>query len=192
MNTVGFTEHFWGWLILLIILLAMAYAAFTIKNEKKVFLKNIRKYILQGFKVGTPSWWSLMESSENELVFKRTDTNYDWVAKFLITKNDDLPIEELLVKKIKEKKVLFDEDTSEIPGQDRIEREFILGSNVDFEIARVEGTATTDEYDRLYLDLAIFRDKKRDLVLLCESKSSILNGAVEGPYFEEVIKRISI
>jgi len=190
---LGFKQHIWEWLILLLVLLGMAYTAITIKKEKKVFLQNLKKYVLRGFKIATPSWWSQVESGENELVFKRTDTSYDWVAKFSITSNDDdLSIEELLVKKIKEKKVLFDEESSEIPSPERIEREFNLGSNKDFEIARVEGTATTDEFDRLYLDLAIMRNKKRDLVLLCESKSSVLNGGVEGPYFEEVIKQISV
>lgn len=187
---VSFKAHFWEWLIVLIVLLGLVYTAITIKKEKKVFLKNLKKYVLRGFKIATPSWWTLINSSDDELVFKRTDTKYEWVANFSIVSDESLSIEELLVKKIQEKKLLFDEETSEIPSKERIKREFVLGSNGDFEIARVEGTATSSDFERLYLDLAIFRNK--NLVLLCESKSSILNGAVEGPYFEEVIKMISV
>jgi len=192
MDLVGFKTHFWAWLTVFIFLIFLVYLAITIKNEKSVFLKNLKNYLLRGFKIPTPSWWTLVESNEQMLLFKRTDTHYEWQAKFSLVKNEDLSIEEFLVEKITEKKVLFDEDTSEIPSKERIARDFLLGKNEDFELARVEGTATNSEFDRLYLDMAVIRDNKRNLVLLCESTSSILNGAVEGPYFEEVLKRISV
>ena len=52
----------------------------------------------------------------------------------------------------------------------------------------VGGTATENTIDRIYYDIAMIRSDNE--ILICESKSSILNGAVEGPYFEEVLKRI--
>ena len=52
--------------------------------------------------------------------------------------------------------------------------------------------ATEDIENRIYLDIMIYKDIMQEDFLLCISRSSILNGMVEGPYFEEVLKTMEI
>ena len=54
-------------------------------------------------------------------------------------------------------------------------------------MVRLEGTATADRAERLYYDAFLIRNLKTGSFLYAESKSSILNGLVEGPYFEAVM-----
>ena len=57
-------------------------------------------------------------------------------------------------------------------------------------MVRLEGTATQEQTERLYYDAFLVREIKSGHYLYAESKSSILNGLVEGPYFEEVMLRL--
>ena len=190
-DLVFFTRHFWEWALVVFFLLFLFYCARAIKNEKNIFLKNLKSYFLGNFKIPCPPWWGLKKSDQKSLIFERTDTRYDWQARFFLVRDENLPLEKLLVKKIHEKEILFDEENSDIPDDRRISREFFLGDMAGYEFTRVEGTATRKGIDRLYLDFALIRDKKNNLILQCESESSVLNGMVEGPYFEEVLKKIS-
>ena len=88
---------------------------------------------------------------------------------------------------IKEKEILFDEVGSVIHNIP-----FPQFDKPSLQTARVEGMATQFGTERIYYDAFIVLDRKAGGYLLCESRSSILNGMVEGPYFEEVIKSIEI
>ena len=95
-------------------------------------------------------------------------------------------IEEDFKNRIEELELVFDLDSSDIlmPADFKDRPEVREG---DLEIVRIEGTATQQGTERCYFDAFLFRDHKRGEVLFASSHSSVLNGLVEGPYFEEMI-----
>jgi hypothetical protein len=185
-------SNLWIWSFLILFIGALLYTAISIKKEKKNFLKRTITYKLKGFNIPIAPWWTLIESDENHLNFKRTDTRYDWVGLFSIIPYQNTPIEKQLVEIIHNRKILFDEETSDIPNREKISKDFRIGKIPHCDFTRVEGTATKEEVQRLYLDMALIKDNKRKLLLLCESRSSVLNGLIEGPYFEETLKQITV
>ncbi len=185
------------WIAVISIFLFAIYAMLVIKNEKNDYIKNAIEKNFYGYKLFLPHWWGLIENeNKNLLHFKRLDSKYEWESFFkylpIESQQEDwknLSIEEVLKSELESKKLLFDLDTTIITNPS----EFSEKSKLDltqFELCRVEGTATIDRQERVYYDSFIIRQKSNNEVLLCESISSILNGLVEGPYFEEVIQRI--
>ena len=181
------------WSILIFILIGLFYAAIAIKNEKRTFLQNLKTYYIKQFKLQIPSWWGLERDtvSPAKASFVRKDTRYDWKASFewfsLENPDEELSGKDLFIKIIKNKEIFFDEVGSVIhkipfPQFDR----------PSLQTARVEGMATQYGIERIYYDAFIVLDIKAGGYLLCESRSSVLNGMVEGPYFEEVIKSMEI
>jgi hypothetical protein len=59
------------------------------------------------------------------------------------------------------------------------------------EIIRVEGRASQNVIDRIYYDIYIMRSQDDNGYFLFESWSSVLNGSVEGPFFEESLSELS-
>ncbi|MBY0412798.1 MAG: hypothetical protein K2Q18_01470 [Bdellovibrionales bacterium] len=180
------------WLAFFLLMGLGVYTMRVIKNEKKNYLENAQEVIFKDFILLTPRWWSLVESgSENAIVFKRLDTRYDWEARFMWNEEaSDKNIIELFKEKINERQILFDEENSVIHNpSDFLDKDLIKSGQ--YEMVRLEGTATAERMDRLYYDAFLIRDLNRGHYLYAESKSSILNGLVEGPYFEEVILRLS-
>jgi hypothetical protein len=59
------------------------------------------------------------------------------------------------------------------------------------EIVRVEGKASQNVVDRIYYDIYIMRALNDQGYFIFESWSSVLNGLVEGPYFEEGLSELS-
>lgn len=181
------------WLSLILLMALGIYTLWVIKNEKKVYIKNAREVHFKYFKFFIPSWWGeIPTNSENELCFKRVDTRYDWEARFIwnpIPENIDLI--ELFKKQIHDRKILFDEETSIIYNPSDFKEGALITSGR-FEMVRLEGTATADRSERLYYDAFLVREKSTGAFLYAESKSSVLNGLIEGPYFEEVMIRIEL
>ena len=159
-----------------------------IKNEKLSYLKNGRPIEFKKFRFLVPKWWGEVPShSENELIFKRLDTKYEWVATFTWTSEENFEdLIELFKAHIVKRKILFDEDSSIIYNPTDFKEGALILSGL-YEIVRVEGTATEDSQERLYYDAFLIREKKSGSYLYAESKSSVLNGLVEGPYFEDVM-----
>lgn len=181
------------WIAFFLIFIFGIYTMFVIKNEKKNYLKEGISIEFKIFKMLIPKWWGIVPTeSPNELCFKRLDTQYEWVAHFYwIEVPSDKNIVELFKEKITDRKILFDEDTSVIYNPS----DFQSGSLIDskkFEIVRLEGTATLDKSERLYYDAYLIRHIPDGKYLYAESKSSVLNGLVEGPYFEEVMARLEL
>ena len=58
------------------------------------------------------------------------------------------------------------------------------------EIIRVEGKASENVVERIYYDIYIMRAQNDSGYFIFESKSSVLNGLVEGPYFEESLAEL--
>lgn len=164
----------------------------VIKNEKLNYLENAQIILFKNFKLLTPKWWSLIPGqSDNEITFKRLDTRYDWEARFTWQEEkSELNLIELFKEKIQSRKIIFDEENSVIHNpSDFLEKDLIKSGR--FEMVRLEGTATADSMDRLYYDAFLVREIETGHYLYAESNSSILNGMVEGPYFEEVMLRLS-
>lgn len=181
------------WLSLFLLLGLGIYTMRVIKNEKKNYIKNAREVHFKYFKLFVPTWWGeIPTGSENELFFKRTDTRYDWEAKFTwhpVAVN--LDIIELFKSLVTERKILFDEESSVIYNPSDF-RERPLVASGRFEMVRCEGTATADQQERLYYDAFLVREIATGAYLYAESKSSVLNGLVEGPYFESVMIGIEL
>lgn len=175
------------WAVVILLFGLGLYTVRVIKNEKANYIKEAREIRFHLFKFFVPKWWGNVETdSSNEICFKRLDTKYDWEARFHWNQpSNETDLVKLFQSKIHDRKILFDEDTSIIYNP----KDFLLG---EFEIVRLEGTATMDQQERLYYDAFLLREKKSGNYLYAESKSSVLNGLVEGPYFEEVMKRIEL
>lgn len=172
------------WIFSILTLFMLFYAAIKIKNEPNDYLKKSSIFSFNGFLLRIPSWWTPIINKNDLIRFERTDTRYDWFAEFWI-KETNLSSDILLSKLISSLKVTFDE-------KDDFEQITIQSSNDQkITITRKEGMSTIDGIERAYFDLFI-ANVGESKVLVGKSHSSILNGCVEGPYFEEVIQRLEI
>lgn len=180
------------WLAFFLLIALGIYTMRVIKNEKKNYLENAKVINFKKFKLLVPSWWGEIPTEKNnEIAFKRLDTRYDWEARFIwIEEKNEKDIIELFKEKIQERHILFDEDSSVIHNPSDF-REKDLISSGEFEMVRLEGTATADRAERLYYDAFLIRELETGYYLYAESRSSVLNGLVEGPYFEEVMIRLT-
>lgn len=183
-----FTEHLFAWLFVLIALLALAYTMKAIKKEKEIFIDNAVMVEFGPYTLQVPSWWSITQQNENYLRFERSDTRYDWFAIFKLSELEEssLSIVEEFTSEIHDRKLLFDSDAGIIHEPDSMKCHALENA----EVARVEGTATQDGVERIYYDALLARDHDLNKRLWAESRSSVLNGLVEGPYFEYVIQNI--
>ena len=182
------------WTSLILLLGLGIYTLSIIKNEKKTYIKNAREIQFKEFKFFVPCWWGEMktQNSESELFFKRLDTRYDWEAHFIWNeKSPNQNITELFKEHIHQRKILFDEENCIIHNPSDFKDSDLIKSGL-YEMVRLEGTATADRAERLYYDAFLIRNIKTGSFLYAESKSSILNGLVEGPYFEAVMTGIKL
>lgn len=186
-------RFFFEWLSLFLLMGLGAYTMWVIKNEKKIYIENARAIDFKTFRLFVPSWWGdCPTGSENEICFKRTDTRYEWEARFTWNPSgENRDLIELFKHHIEERKILFDEDSSIIYNPSDFKQNPLILSGR-YEMVRLEGTATAEQEERLYYDAFLIRDKESGVFLYAESKSSILNGLIEGPYFEEVMNRLEL
>lgn len=185
-----FTQHPIAWSLVAIILIALAYAMRAIKREKDIFIENGREIKFGPYLLYVPAWWSITKQSENTLRFERTDTRYDWFAYFelqTLAHNKNSIVEEF-TSEIHKRQLLFDSDAGIIHEPSTIKQ----GALENADVARVEGTATENGIERVYYDAMLARDNELQQRIWAESRSSILNGLVEGPYFEYVIQNIKL
>ena len=166
----------------------MAYAMKAIKKEKTVFIENATSISFGPYILKVPGWWSITLQNENEIRFERTDTRYDWFALFKIEtlKENSKSIVEEFTDEIHERKLMFDLGAGVIHQPESTKQNALTNADV----ARVEGTATQNGIERVYYDAMLARDHETKIRLWAESKSSVLNGLVEGPYFEYVIQNL--
>lgn len=181
------------WLALVLLILAGIYTAYVIKTEKKTYLKNAKRKDFFEFTLLVPHWWGEVESiDQNTLTFKRLDTRYEWQATFhWLQSTPDQDIYELYKERINERKILFDEEHAVIHNPHSFLENPLIKEGL-YEMVRLEGTATEDRSERLYYDAFLIRNLKTGQYMFAESKSSVLNGLVEGPYFEEVMQRLAL
>lgn len=181
------------WLIFFILIGFGIYTLRVIKTEKANYLQNAKHIAFKKFKLIVPQWWGeVPTNTTDEIMFKRLDTRYDWEARFhWFEKRSELDLIDLFKEKINERHILFDEENSVIHNPHDFKDKPIIASG-NFEMVRLEGMATADRAERLYYDAFLIREIKSGHYLYAESKSSVLNGLVEGPYFEEVMQRIEL
>lgn len=176
------------WFVLALIILALIYAAVVIKNEKYAYEESAVEIDFYGLKCLVPSWWGKVEESENYIRFERTDTYYEWSAEFLHLSEDSRESKQIVLDKLTEMKVVIDEHEKidVLPESFFSDQEF----SKNFDSYRLEGTGTLDQIKRVYIDIFACNNKKQAYLFI--SKSSVLNGLVEGPYFEEVLRRLKV
>lgn len=181
------------WLTLIIGLIFLTYTLIVIKEEKSSFLDSAKILRLNQYQFKIASWWSEKAESSNdqEKTYYRADTKYEWEAKFIQYKSEynfDDSIENILKCIYYDLKIKFDSDACIIKNPSLFSE--IIEKNPHLEIARIEGTGTQDEVDRIYADIFCIKDLDKKELLVCYSLSSVLNGSVEGPYFEESMKSL--
>ncbi len=181
------------WLAFFLLMGLGLYTLRVIKNEKTNYLKNAKEITFKKFLLLVPSWWGeVPQETADELCFKRLDTRYDWEARFKwFEETSEKSIIELFKEKIVERRILFDEENSVVHNPADFQDKPLIQSG-EFEMVRVEGTCTADQEERLYYDAFLIRHLTSGHYLYAESKSSVLNGLIEGPYFEEVMRQITI
>lgn len=178
------------WSIVALILLALVYTMIVIKEEPQSYRENAREFNFAGLKLLVPSWWTQTQDSPEQVSFKRTDTRYEWQATLSVYDwvDREQSIEQALIEWLHKKQVLFDELNSVIHNPSDYKDNKHVQSG-EWEIVRLEGTATQSQTQRIYLDTYLIRDKLHQKQYFCESQSSVLNGLIEGPYFEAMMNR---
>ncbi|MFG1500779.1 hypothetical protein ABMA70_11295 [Halobacteriovorax sp. XZX-3] len=174
---------FW-WIILICILIFATYAAFVIKGEKKVALKNAISFPFHGLEIPIPPWWTLTTDESELKIFERTDTRYEWQSRFSFTNKNYSDLQSAFEELAINNELVFDKDTTIIHEPKSFEKLYEQG----IETLRVEGTATKGHELRVYYDAALL--KTDDGIVILESESSVLNGLLEGPFFEQSLHNI--
>ncbi len=167
------------WSVVISMLIFLIYAAFVIMEEKRAYLENTIDTQLAHFTFKIPSWWKKKTQEKDNICFgdNNWEISYRWFNSF----NEDQDIEEQTVEKIKNTGLLFDEKTIDLKRYKKNPLSYV----------HIEGMATsTIDMQRKYYDAYLIRDKNKKGYLYCFHKCSILNGMLEGPYFEETIKHI--
>lgn len=185
-----FTEHIFDWLVLLTLIGGAIYTLKIIGQEKTTFVEESFEVTFGRLMLMIPRWWSITEQTENHLRFERTDTRYDWYSLYqYYPDSESLPLPDLLERKLNLEKIEFDSDVAfetdsrVVFRDDKIQEHFQ-------EMIRVEGMATQNIVDRIYYDIFLMRALNDQGYFIFESLSSVLNGSVEGPYFEESLAEL--
>ena len=183
---MNFEEHSTQWILLIVALLGMAYAAFVIKREKDSAFVHGHDYEFHGVKFRVPTWWAEKES-ESGLSFHRADTYYDWRSNFTwhATPKD---FNQFTIDWFAEKKIIIDEDGSMEENLQHVFKDSDFQKSI-IRARRIEGMGTQDVEKRIYLDVVFIQMQKG--LMVAQSHSSVLNGCLEGPYFEEVVYNFS-
>lgn len=187
-----FINHVFDWIVLLLILGAAFYTLKIIGEEKSSFQDDSYQAQFGELSLMIPNWWTITQQTEQHLKFERTDTRYDWYALYqYFPDHENKSMPKLLEEKLNLEKIEFDLDVvfetdSRVLFRDSKIQEMFQ------EVIRVEGKASQDVVDRIYYDVYIMRALEDKGYFIFESKSSVLNGLVEGPYFEESLAELSL
>ena len=161
-------------LVLIIFLALLLYCAIVIMEEKKAFRENAISCNLTPFHFLVPSWWKYNPRGEEKILF----TNSDWQGTFHRLPPDEQDLQESLAWKVQAQQIIFDKDST-------IHHPLVTMDSI--RTARIEGTATEKEDTRIYFDVFLVECLKTRQRLYGESKSPVLSGPREGPWFEECL-----
>lgn len=186
-----FTNHLFDWIILLGFIGAAIYTMKIIGQEGSSFKDECFEVQFGKLALNIPNWWTIVKQEPNELRFERTDTRYEWYAHYTYyPDHQNKPLPELLEEKFNLEKIEFDLDVvfetdSRVLFRDSKIQEYFQ------EVIRVEGKASQNVIKRIYYDIYLMRAQDDKGYFIFESWSSVLNGLVEGPYFEESLSELS-
>jgi hypothetical protein len=185
------TNHIFEWLFLILLIGGALYTLRIIGQEKSSFKQECYEVQFSDLALMIPNWWSLTEQTPVRLKFERTDTRYDWYANYIYFPNHEgKELTKILEEKLNlegiefDSDVVFETDSRVLFRDDKIQEQFQ-------EVIRVEGKASQNVVDRIYYDIYLMRRLEDEGYFLFESRSSVLNGLVEGPYFEESLSELS-
>lgn len=190
------SNHLFDWVILALLILGAIYTMLIIGKEKKTFKDEAYELQFGNLTLPVPRWWTQtnersQENGEAWIKFERTDTRYDWFATFqYIPGGHETPLEELLAHKLDLEEISYDESEVQIETDSRVLFRDPEAKIHFQEVIRVEGTATQKIIERIYYDIYIVRGLNEDGYFIFESRSSVLNGSLEGPFFEECISEL--
>ncbi len=186
-------NHLWDWLILIGLLVAAIYTLRIIRQEHSEFVDESYEVAFGKLSLPIPTWWSITRQENQLIEFSRTDTRYDWYARFeFIPCDPSAPLTDFLSAKVEKEELDYDKDDVVIETnsshlfKDPDTQQYFM------EVIRVEGKASQRIEERVYFDMYLFRNKAEGGYYLCESRSSVLNGLVEGPFFEECLSLMKI
>lgn len=186
-----FANHIFEWLILLGLIGGAFYTLRIIGEEKSTFEDECYLVQFENLSLTIPDWWTIVKQTETLLRFERTDTRYDWYAHYSYFPNhDNKPLPELLEEKLNSEQIEFDMDVVFETDSRVVFRDSKIQEHFQ-EMIRVEGKASENGVDRIYYDIFLMRGINDSGYFIFESKSSVLNGLVEGPYFEESLACLS-
>lgn len=187
-----FSNHILDWLILLTLIGAALYTMRIIGQEKSSFKDDSYIVTFGPLKLQIPNWWSITDQTDLKLRFERTDTRYDWFALYqYIPHHHGLSLPDLLEKKLNAEGIEFDQDVTFETDSRVLFRDSKVQEHFQ-EIIRVEGKASQNVVDRIYYDIYLTRAEGDEGYFIFESRSSVLNGLVEGPYFEESLSELEL
>jgi hypothetical protein len=184
-------KHWVDWLILISLLIAAIYTMRIIAQEKSTFRDESYLVTFGELKLMIPNWWSITKQETLSLKFERTDTRYDWYAQYSYIPDDLRPLPDILKDILDAQKIEFDEDVVFETDSRVLFRDSKVQKELQ-EVIRVEGKASQDIEERIYYDIYLARKLENPGYFVFESKSSVLNGSVEGPYFEESLSELEL
>lgn len=186
-----FANHILDWLILIVLILGAIYTMRIIGEEKSSFKEDSYEVRFDGLSLMIPNWWTIVKEAPHHLRFERTDTRYDWYALFsYIPDHDTKSLPDLLEDKLNREEIEFDMDVVFETDSRVLFRDSEIQEHFQ-EVIRVEGKASQKVTERIYYDVYIMRAQNDKGYFIFESWSSVLNGLVEGPYFEESLSELS-
>lgn len=186
-----FTNHLFDWLVLLSLIGGAIYTMKIIGEEKSTFKDESYQVTFGGLSLMIANWWTIVDQTPETLRFERTDTRYDWYATFrYFPQHEEKTLPKLLEEKLDLEQIEFDEDVtfetdSRVLFRDSEIQEYFQ------EVIRVEGKGSQNVVDRVYYDIYIMRAQNEPGYFIFESWSSVLNGSLEGPFFEESLAELS-
>lgn len=182
-------DNLMSWLVVCIVLFLMSYTAYVIANEKTKFEEEGQWVNWNGLKLFIPSWWTKKNSDHKKLTFVRTDTHYDWYFEVSFDECSN-SLEDFRNQYLNLNEIILDLDEAMITTQKNylfIQEEFL---NRISDFYRIESTGTQHQEERIYLDATWIKTNEGKIYQFI-SRSSVLNGGIEGPYAEEVLKRLN-
>lgn len=181
--------HFWSWIVLIVGIFGLIYAAKVIAQEKKQFHQDGKWLNWNNFEFFVPAWWTQNKEMFDSLYFYRSDTSYDWYFQIEIIPSSTSTLH-AKDSYLNSQKIELDPEVVITTEKNYVLKNVTTLSKVS-SFLRIESTATQKEEERIYLDATWIYFENGDMLQLI-SKSSVLNGGIEGPYVEEVIKGIKL
>jgi hypothetical protein len=188
MITNDFLINWKGWIFLVIFLVLMIYTAYIVKNESHLVKKNQKIYFFHSLKMTVPSWWILDQTHDSirsdSWRFEHSSPS-DWHVSLqkISLGSHEYSLLEFFRRWLTQYE--FEPDNT-----DTFSEFFSPLINLD-QGWRFEGSGTLQKEQRCYLDAVLFRLKNDPShIFLFTSQSSILDGLVEGPYFDLMLKQL--